>query len=83
MSNKPIKTKKTAETAIAKVIRLAGGQPQLAQQLGVTQQNVSKWYLSGHTPLKRALQIAEMFDVPARMLVSPTIRDIFMPKKRA
>lgn len=79
----PTKPNPEAKTMIAKVVAMAGGQYQLAERLGVTQQNISKWFLAGHTPFKRALQISEMFNVPARSLVDPKIRDVFAPKKRA
>jgi hypothetical protein len=68
---------------IQRAVKLAGGQVELGQMINVTQQNISKWVLSGYAPLNRAIQIAELFDIPARSMVSPKIQSVFASKKRA
>jgi len=77
-------TKKTEKlSGIQRAVQLAGGQDELGQMIDVTQQNISKWVISGYAPLNRAIQIGELFDIPARQLVSPKIQAVFMPRKRA
>ena len=68
---------------IQRAVKLAGGQVELGVMLGVTQQNISKWVISGYAPINRAIQISELFDIPARQLVSSKIQSVFAPKKRA
>jgi hypothetical protein len=70
-------------SGIQRAVKLAGGQNELGAMIDVTQQNISKWCISGYVPLNRALQISELFDIPARSLVSPKIQSVFASKKRA
>ncbi len=44
-------------SGIQKAIELAGGQTQLAQKLGVTQQLISVWAIKGRPPPQRVPQI--------------------------
>jgi hypothetical protein len=77
-------TKKSEKlSGIQRAVKLAGGQVELGQMIDVTQQNISKWCISGYAPIDRAIQISQLFDIPARQLVSPKIQSIFAPKKRA
>lgn len=67
------KTKRVRTPEIVRVVALAGGQDPLAKRLGVKQQAVSKWIVAGHAPVSRAVQLSEMFGVPARKLMNPAL----------
>lgn len=56
-------------TALRKAIRMAGSQSDLALILGIGKSNVSKWIRLGRVPAAQAIQIEQIFGVPARSLV--------------
>lgn len=60
-------------TGIDKVIEAAGGQPALAEVLGVTQQAVSLWKQRGFPPAARVDQLATNFNVPREELIDPAV----------
>ena len=61
---------------IAEAVCLAGSQEKLAEQLGVTQQAVSKWMRRKWVPLRRAQEIEALLGVPRARLINPRIRDL-------
>lgn len=60
-------------SGIADAVIAAGTQADLANDLGVSQQVVSKWQVRGWVPLKRAGQIEERYKVSRARLVNPKI----------
>jgi hypothetical protein len=76
-------TKTEKLSGIQRAVKLAGGQNELGAMIDVTQQNISKWVISGYAPVDRAIQISELFDIPARQLVSPKIQSVLTARKRA
>ncbi len=63
-------------TGIERAIVAAGGQRKLADALGVTQQAVSGWLISGYVPLDRAREIETQFGVNRMALINPRIADL-------
>ena len=63
-------------TGIAWAISQAGGQVQLAERLGVTQQAVSVWLRRGWVPVRRALEIEAEFGIPRAKLISKRLADL-------
>lgn len=62
---------------IEQAIDLAGGQRELADLLGVSQQAVSKMKTNGYAPLGHAKRIVELFGtIPLRELVAPELREL-------
>lgn len=59
------------QKGIDTAVELAGSQGLLAQQLGVSQQAVSKWVERGYTPLRRAQEIEAVYGVPRVALANP------------
>jgi DNA-binding transcriptional regulator YdaS (Cro superfamily) len=64
-------------TGIERAIEAAGGEAQLAAQLGVTQQAVNKMKHKGFAPQERAFQIAELTGVAVRDLLDPMIVELW------
>jgi DNA-binding transcriptional regulator YdaS (Cro superfamily) len=60
-------------SGIADAVMVAGTQADLANDLGVSQQVVSKWQVRGWVPLKRAGQIEERYKISRMRLVNPKI----------
>lgn len=60
-------------TGIERAIETAGGEAQLGEKLGVTQQAVNKMKHKGFAPQERAAQIAELTGVAVRDLLDPKI----------
>lgn len=67
----------TKQTGIDKAVAQAGGQTQLAEMLGVTQQAVQKWQARGWLPVKRAKQIANAFAIPLAELCDPELKELY------
>lgn len=62
-------------TGIERVVRKAGGQKELAAELGTSQQNVSHWVTQGYVPLKWVVQIEATYGVNRKHLVKPLLRE--------
>lgn len=63
-------------TGIAEVVAIAGGQTELAEKVGVSQQAVSKWLRNGFVPLSRVIEIETQFGVPRARLANPRLTDL-------
>lgn len=63
-------------SGIAEAVVLAGGQGRLADQLGVTQQAVSKWVKRGFVPAHRVLEIEVQYGIPRDRLIEPRLADL-------
>jgi len=64
-----ISTNQSINDAIAK----AGGQKQLAIDLGVTQQFISASVQKGFLPPERAMQVEQMYGIPRKKMVNPKL----------
>lgn len=64
---------------VQKAIQEAGGQVNLAHQLGVTQQAISIWKRQGFVPISRIVEIETQYGVPRAELISQEIVDIVDP----
>ena len=60
------------EYAIAK----AGTQKALAESLGVKQPVVAHWKRRGWCPIKRAMQISQLYGIPWASLIKPELRAV-------
>jgi len=58
---------------IKQAIALAGGACALAHKLGVTHQAVYGWAKRGWTPMQRAMQIENIYDIPRTELLKPDL----------
>lgn len=58
------------QNIVAKAIDKAGSQVALAEQLGVTQQAVSRWLNAGRFPVSRALQVHEVYGFALRKILN-------------
>jgi hypothetical protein len=76
---KILQVEPAASLGIRKAIFMAGGQVKLADQLGVSQQNVSRWLRKGHVPLRRALELETLYGIPRRVLIDKRLRELVMP----
>lgn len=62
------------DNAVQEAIDAAGGQAQLADALGVSQQAVSQWLNKKRwVPPRRAQEIEALYGVKARRLVNPIL----------
>ena len=66
----------TAPSGIDKAVALAGGQRQLGEQLGVTQQVICRWVKRGWVPVERVVEIEAQYGVPRRQLLKPSLVDL-------
>lgn len=66
-------------TGIDEAIIAAGGQLQLAQALGITQQAVSAWKRAGHAPVQWVVPVEQVTGVPRVRLLDPTLVDLVTP----
>lgn len=64
------------ENAVFELVHKAGSQAALAEQLGVSQQAISKWLRRGYVPVKRVLECEATFGVPRVRLINPRLRDL-------
>lgn len=64
------------ETGIQAAIRQAGGQSNLAEALGMSQQAVSLWLRRGYVPPRHIVQIETLYGVPRSRLINPRIAEI-------
>jgi len=70
-------------TGIADAIVAAGTQAELATELGVTQQVVSRWLRRGWVPLRRANQIEQRYKIPRGRLANPRLMALLVPAQVA
>lgn len=64
------------ENAVLELVQRAGSQVALAEQLGVTQQAISKWIRRGYVPVRRVLECEAQYGVPRAKLLDPRLRDL-------
>ena len=64
------------ETGIDRAIKAAKSQAKLAELLGVSQQQVSKYKAQGFVPLGRAKEIEAQLGIPRASLINPRIVDL-------
>ena len=62
--------------AVFELVLKAGSQAALAEQLGVSQQAISKWLRRGYVPIKRVLECEATYGVPRARLLDPRLRDL-------
>lgn len=67
---------KEKPNAVAHAVDKAGSQERLADQLGVSQQAISKWLRRGYVPLQRAQEIEIQYGIPRARLINPRIVDL-------
>jgi DNA-binding transcriptional regulator YdaS (Cro superfamily) len=67
---------KQKQKGIAAAVSAAGSQQKLAEQLGVTQQAIAKWFKQGFVPLRRAQEIEALFGVSRARLINPRLLDL-------
>ncbi len=58
----------TRKTGIQRAIKAAGGQSELARQIGVTYQAVQRWARTGHIPYKRCMAIKKKTGIKLSVL---------------
>jgi hypothetical protein len=63
-------------TAVDEAIAKAGTQRALAISLGVQQPVIAHWKRKGWVPVKRAIQISEIYGIPWATLVRPELRAV-------
>lgn len=68
-------------TGIEKAIKEAGGQVELAMNLGVSQQAISLWKRKGYVPIDRIVEISSQYGVPEIELLNKKIIDIVDPMR--
>lgn len=61
---------------VSAAVTTAGSQANLASQLGVSQQVVSKWLRRGWVPTRRAVEIEHLYGVPRQKLINPRLADM-------
>jgi len=64
-------------TAVFKAVELSGSIAELAKKLGVSRQVIYVWIRQGFVPLRRAIQIEEIFGIPRVQLIDPVLHTIF------
>ena len=68
-ANFPIMCHAVVMTGIERAINKAGGVNKLATQLGFSRQRVSHWHKTGKVPMDHILQVSNLTNVPARLLI--------------
>jgi hypothetical protein len=68
-----LSTPRYKDSGIKKAVHLAGSQTALASALGVKQQAVYHWLVSGFAPRRRAIQINDLYGIPLHDLVNPEL----------
>lgn len=63
-------------TGIDLAVAKAGGQAKLAEELGVSQQLISRWVLRGWVPPERVVEIEALYGVPRKQLLKPSLVDL-------
>lgn len=63
-------------TGIQKAVDAAKTQQALADQLGVSQQMISKWVKRGYAPAERAVEIEAQYGVSRSELIKPSLRSL-------
>lgn len=71
----------TTINAVERAIESAGGQTALGKALGVTQAAIWIWVRRGWTPVRRARQIEEIFNIPAVDLINPDLAGVVKAKQ--
>lgn len=64
---------------ITAAIEAAGGQVALAEALGVTQQEVSRWKVRGFVPEHRVVEVEQATGVPRGRLIDPALMELITP----
>ena len=62
--------------ALRRAVDFAGGATQLAHTLGVSHQAVHKWLKRGWVSPDRALELCELYGIPAADLIRPDLRRV-------
>lgn len=63
-------------TALDLAVQNAGSISALSRELDVSHQVVNRWTQRGFAPLKRARQIAALYNLPLRELVDPALCEL-------
>lgn len=63
---------------IEDIVAEPNSQSIVARELGVSPQAVQKWTKLGYVPLARALQLEDLYGVPAIDMVSPKQRGLLL-----
>lgn len=66
-------------SGIDRAVIAAGGRRPLAAKLDVTEQAIAQWVARGWVPQERAVEIEEMFGVPRRTLLKPSLVALLDP----
>jgi DNA-binding transcriptional regulator YdaS (Cro superfamily) len=66
-------------TGIYDAVLAAGGQKQLADQLGVTQQLISQWIRRGFVSLNHVTELESRYGIPRARLINPKYLRLFTP----
>lgn len=68
------------QTGIVDAVAHAGGQQKLAAELGVSQQNVSKWVQRGFVPVQWVVPVEQATGIPRDRLIDPALVDLVNPR---
>lgn len=63
------------DSGIRRAVDVAGGAATMARELGVSGQAVGIWLRQGHVPLRRAMEIENLYGVPRVELLSDKMRN--------
>ncbi len=64
------------ETGVQEAIRVAGGQRQLGEMVGASQQAVAKWARKGWVPVGRVIEVEQVTGVKRDRLVKPQLANL-------
>ncbi len=67
-------------SGIREAVAEAGSQKNLADALGISQQNVSAWVKQGFVPAHWVLQVEQATGVPRERLIDPRLVDLVKPR---
>ena len=73
----------TQRELLRAAVSAAGGQTQVAADLGVTQAAVSKWCVQGFVPLRRAQTFEALYGAPRNSIIDPRIAHLLAPAEFA